>query len=253
MEKPPRNVCFVCKKEGEALPRCQRCRSVPYCSRECQTQDWKAHKQICLLYVQHNLGKDTTTTFGEKGKKSKKGKQVRTRQEIISDLSRYASLEPNYPVMQFTFLCWHAMDLFNNIDKAKTHFVGVVLRSLYTLVDAEEKKFEAAAIVSTSGPPIRMSPLDILRQDAARRLEDGGLGSTMVVSTEFDENAPHKSVEQYIAETANPTMQPLGLFKVHRDSALLRQLISLSGSNWKLCLKNALGGGGYSPVLRPYR
>jgi hypothetical protein len=42
--------CQVCEKgeaEGLKLSFCSSCRSVSYCSRECQKTDWKAHKVIC--------------------------------------------------------------------------------------------------------------------------------------------------------------------------------------------------------------
>jgi hypothetical protein len=43
-------ICQVCKKgkaEGLKLSFCNSCRSVSYCSRECQKVDWKTHKVIC--------------------------------------------------------------------------------------------------------------------------------------------------------------------------------------------------------------
>jgi hypothetical protein len=42
--------CQVCEKgkaEGAKLSFCSSCRSVSYCSRECQKVDWKTHKVIC--------------------------------------------------------------------------------------------------------------------------------------------------------------------------------------------------------------
>jgi hypothetical protein len=42
--------CQVCEKgmaEGLKLSFCSACRSVSYCSRECQKADWKTHKVIC--------------------------------------------------------------------------------------------------------------------------------------------------------------------------------------------------------------
>ncbi|KIO16686.1 hypothetical protein M407DRAFT_33662, partial [Tulasnella calospora MUT 4182] len=39
------NVCAVCT--NEAKQRCSQCLSVYYCSRECQTNDWKEHKRSC--------------------------------------------------------------------------------------------------------------------------------------------------------------------------------------------------------------
>ncbi|KAK7423559.1 hypothetical protein QQX98_001017 [Neonectria punicea] len=42
-------ACVVCQKtsaEGN-IKRCAKCSTTPYCSRECQKRDWKAHKKIC--------------------------------------------------------------------------------------------------------------------------------------------------------------------------------------------------------------
>lgn len=43
------DVCQSCKKGGAAvtLSRCSRCKAAWYCSRECQTADWKEHKKSC--------------------------------------------------------------------------------------------------------------------------------------------------------------------------------------------------------------
>jgi zinc finger MYND domain-containing protein 10 len=39
---------FKCKKcEKQAFKRCSKCKSVWYCSRECQVADWPVHKEAC--------------------------------------------------------------------------------------------------------------------------------------------------------------------------------------------------------------
>lgn len=40
--------CLACKKENAPL-RCAGCKSVSYCSKECQAESWKAHKGACKL------------------------------------------------------------------------------------------------------------------------------------------------------------------------------------------------------------
>ncbi|KAF4448103.1 hypothetical protein F53441_8419 [Fusarium austroafricanum] len=44
-------ACNNCHKEEPTvqLKRCAKCSTTPYCSRECQKADWKAHKKICGL------------------------------------------------------------------------------------------------------------------------------------------------------------------------------------------------------------
>ena len=39
--------CAVCNKIPQNLKRCSRCRSVSYCSVECQRADWTRHKSLC--------------------------------------------------------------------------------------------------------------------------------------------------------------------------------------------------------------
>jgi len=40
-------LCSLATCEKEAGPACSRCRSVHYCSKEHQTQDWTIHKLLC--------------------------------------------------------------------------------------------------------------------------------------------------------------------------------------------------------------
>jgi hypothetical protein len=43
--------CGLCKNDDAKLDTkfmvCSICKSVPYCSRECQKEDWKTHKKVC--------------------------------------------------------------------------------------------------------------------------------------------------------------------------------------------------------------
>ena len=40
--------CSACGKQGGSLSLCGKCKSVRYCSKECQVKDWKAHKKNCI-------------------------------------------------------------------------------------------------------------------------------------------------------------------------------------------------------------
>ncbi|KAF7532433.1 hypothetical protein G7054_g7965 [Neopestalotiopsis clavispora] len=48
--------CAKCKKSGVDLKNCSKCRSISYCSRDCQKDDWKVHKKSCASNAQQNLG-----------------------------------------------------------------------------------------------------------------------------------------------------------------------------------------------------
>ncbi|KAG5928042.1 hypothetical protein E4U53_002767 [Claviceps sorghi] len=41
--------CIICKKSSPEvnIKRCAKCSVTPYCSRDCQKADWKAHRKIC--------------------------------------------------------------------------------------------------------------------------------------------------------------------------------------------------------------
>lgn len=40
-------ACEVCEKNGVKLKVCSKCKSVRYCSEECQLLDWEHHRDIC--------------------------------------------------------------------------------------------------------------------------------------------------------------------------------------------------------------
>ncbi|KAH6913589.1 ankyrin repeat-containing domain protein [Coprinopsis sp. MPI-PUGE-AT-0042] len=41
------NRCDSCRIEGKGFKKCARCKTAQYCSKECQTTAWKAHKPLC--------------------------------------------------------------------------------------------------------------------------------------------------------------------------------------------------------------
>lgn len=42
-------MCKTCLKENVKLLTCGRCKSVFYCSKDCQKKDWKSHKAVCVV------------------------------------------------------------------------------------------------------------------------------------------------------------------------------------------------------------
>ena len=54
------NKCVICGKEEDLL-KCSQCKSVFYCSKEHQKQDWKTHQKVCIPQL---LTSDTLNTSG---------------------------------------------------------------------------------------------------------------------------------------------------------------------------------------------
>ncbi|XP_018579774.1 uncharacterized protein LOC108917575 [Anoplophora glabripennis] len=59
------NLCHVCKESNQNLKRCSVCKTVAYCSRDHQKQDWKFHKDLCkaIAKVDEILKYSTISTF----------------------------------------------------------------------------------------------------------------------------------------------------------------------------------------------
>ena len=72
--------CFQCKKDvPTGLMKCKGCNIAHYCSKECQKENWKAHKKMCKL-VQNDIQTNTRTPTERDDKMKvippKTGKQI---------------------------------------------------------------------------------------------------------------------------------------------------------------------------------
>ncbi|KAL8438467.1 hypothetical protein Efla_002217 [Eimeria flavescens] len=47
-EAPSKPKCENCGKEDVPLRRCGGCQKVFYCGAQCQREDWRLHKRICV-------------------------------------------------------------------------------------------------------------------------------------------------------------------------------------------------------------
>lgn len=68
--------CTVCSKAPPAvtLKQCAKCSTTPYCSRECQKQDWKSHRKICGSSGSASASGSTSgSTSSSSGSSSAKG------------------------------------------------------------------------------------------------------------------------------------------------------------------------------------
>lgn len=48
------SLCHLCKEPKSELKKCASCRSIYYCSREHQLEDWPNHKQLCKVMAKTN-------------------------------------------------------------------------------------------------------------------------------------------------------------------------------------------------------
>lgn len=61
------NPCKVCWKTNENMQICSACKSVHYCSKDCQKLDWKSHKTACFKLNQIFISdKAIETVFNNK-------------------------------------------------------------------------------------------------------------------------------------------------------------------------------------------
>ncbi len=63
METASCQVCEKGKADGIRLFLCNDCRSVTYCSRECQTDAWKTHKVVCKELNAGDAKQDVCSSF----------------------------------------------------------------------------------------------------------------------------------------------------------------------------------------------
>ena len=52
-------TCDNCHKRLKDPMRCGKCKSAPYCDRECQKKHWKEHKKVCCTDITILNDKDT--------------------------------------------------------------------------------------------------------------------------------------------------------------------------------------------------
>ena len=55
-------VCNFCKTKNTTCQDCMKCKSVHYCSKDCQRSDWKIHKLFCGLRCDDLSTKDSTSS-----------------------------------------------------------------------------------------------------------------------------------------------------------------------------------------------
>lgn len=258
---PDKTHCVTCgqiESPNRSLLRCSKCRTAPYCSVECQKADWPSHKPLCPLYLLKNNLNYTGVFIGERGPKVKKGEIKRTRGDILNDLSAWANTHNGDTL---TVSAWNLLELIRDITRAQTHILALTLRrtdssnprTYYDLVEVEVLPMTLLDSIYSNRADLNMNPLSprmLLEQDAERRKHDDSLGSVMVISIELPkgDNRPPRDA---LSEMNVSTLQPLGLFSVHKNS--IGRLPRLPKTFYIKCLENSLKGGVYSMKFQPYQ
>ncbi|XP_060608042.1 uncharacterized protein LOC132760150 isoform X2 [Ruditapes philippinarum] len=55
--------CNTCRKQMQVMKRCTRCKSVMYCSRDCQVKDWPKHQLVCNSANVGNLQQEKNKSY----------------------------------------------------------------------------------------------------------------------------------------------------------------------------------------------
>jgi hypothetical protein len=169
METASCQVCEKGKAEGIKLSFCNSCRSVSYCSRECQKADWKTHKVICK---QLNVG-DAKQIVNE-GHQSYAKKVEEVTKLYLSDCD-------NPRARRFFYLFFETQegdaDHTDTVRKMKRILLKesrpnrkvILFRSLLLLSQLPSKRLK-----------LPTSPLKVILQivDASAMITDDGMGYT---------------------------------------------------------------------------
>ena len=171
--------CNYCSKtrstSGVALSRCGKCQTTLYCSRECQTADWKGHKRVCAPVTSPPLSQPPGG---------------------LTDPAIEASLKPNANIVtdsQCITCNGHVIMLtalrawVNNLieDATDILFKELLFSSRTTLSDMSIDSLTDDMAISRSGhsfldDPDNVSVLDKYRTDPVRNLEAQPGGGLMV-------------------------------------------------------------------------
>ncbi|KZP19551.1 hypothetical protein FIBSPDRAFT_563779 [Athelia psychrophila] len=232
---------------------------------------WASHS---IMYMSDNSLNYTGTSLGERVQGLRRGAENGPGQICCQVLGLASRPDPLRCYVEGIYIqicslshngdtliisAWCLMGLVKDTSPAQTHFMVVTLRrtashsprTFSTLVDYEIVPFswieEAWANRVSALDESPCSPQAILARDAAEsKKNDDALGSVLGISLELppgDDRFPREALKNNSVHT----MQPLGLFSVHKDKGAL--FAALPVPYHVECLKNSLKveleGGAY--------
>ncbi|KAJ7093771.1 hypothetical protein C8R44DRAFT_815090 [Mycena epipterygia] len=245
--------CDHCKKTAaevglSKLRICSACSSAPYCSVECQRQNWKKHKIDCKRVTSGELAREAMSMLmGNLGDGKRQG--TRTVGQVMQDLGAWAQVHNGEGL---PIVAWQALGLLGDIEARKSKVLVLGLcrtasndpRTYYTL---KEVRVVSVAELKRIFKGRSNNPGRILKENEKIRLDDSALGAMLVMSVEQAED-DSRPVLEAMGQISTMTFQPLGVFEVHRTN--LERIGQLPEPMWKACLTNVLRGGLFSPTFR---
>jgi mitochondrial splicing suppressor protein 51 len=139
-ENTETRICTTCKISesslANALKRCAKCQTTPYCSRKCQQADWKSHKKVC------NKNKDDASPFANAGQTDGGGEAVNP------DLER---LEQTFKMFSLAGGTADVENIFNSpvkpgyLSRLPEHKAFAAIADSYRLRVEDEYKFRGDA------------------------------------------------------------------------------------------------------------
>ncbi|KAK7035969.1 ankyrin [Favolaschia claudopus] len=247
------NCGKTAKDVGKAkLSICSACASAPYCSVECQRQNWKTHKVHCKQVTSGDLTRQALSSVaGDIGDGQRQGN--RTMGQVLQDLGAWAQIHNGESI---TVAAWHALGLVNDLNARKSKILLLGLcrtsstepKTFYTLKDACALPMTEVRHIFKNRSGGCGSPSRMLKDAEAEHQGNGHIGGMLVVSFE-QSPTDERPIAEAVAKMSTMVFQPLGVFEVHRDA--FRRIGQLSEEAWKACLGNALRGGQFYPVFRP--
>ncbi|KAJ7041867.1 hypothetical protein C8F04DRAFT_1077530 [Mycena alexandri] len=249
--------CDNCRKSPADLgiskmKMCSACSSAPYCSVECQRQNWKKHKVDCKRVTNGELLRGVLSEpIRSIGGAKRKG--TRTMGKALHELGSWAQVHNGEAL---TVAAWQALGLLGDIEARKSKVLVLGLcrstsdtpKLYYTLKEAYVASVTELRRIFKHyrGNP---GPSRMLRENERIRQADGAIGAVMVISVEQPEDDP-RSVLEALSQVSPMTFQPLGVFEEHRIS-FSQRLGQLHEQIWKPSLANVLRGGRFLPMFLP--
>ncbi|TCD59951.1 hypothetical protein EIP91_011015 [Steccherinum ochraceum] len=131
-DKHPGKFCMYCNmpEQKMTLFKCSRCKSVCYCSRECQKADWKGHKSSCQGYAEDQRRIDEARrNYGPRAAMQ------------MGDLTRWCG-SSHYANFEALI---HALGLRQDPNRGRTH---IVLREIEHVSESRPADFRARVRVT---------------------------------------------------------------------------------------------------------